>query len=563
MHKLSLLRKWLYPILFVLYVAWTVPGAFPPINYESDASNVLGGAAYIVANGEAGSIWDYNYEEQTLSYWLLAGISKLTGIGVETSYCLLSWFAMILLTGLAVGIINRVTGLSRCIILLSWWLLPESYACGMYGNTAVLATTVMMAGLWCITKRKLIAGTVLLCVAPLLRIDVVCVYPVVFPLMRFLGMKWHKSLGISALMAVAVAVTGVVGVWIFGDNLFKLLDAYGFWNRNIVAVERVKAIVGCYSIVGIIYILAGVAIMVRQKKYLTLAVLAVPIIADHLVFMKMGCASKHFLYALPFAAGIAAYPTQWMVSGIRRTRPVAIGALGMLLAFETCYAVVYSPRFNLYTEKYNDSLPEDEKMMPRLEICTFNISQFNVRIGIGIGFCFNTADEIMFLSGNAFYSMTLHNLKTEYGRRNKAAMDFIDRQRNYVAVTLQYADHPLLPVRLLEQGWRVSGNPSKIMLPLKKCLEPHYTKSADMTDAKENKISLLHLDPSVLEKTDNTDWTIRHNIMVNLVTNLPRDSRPSYIIIPGYEAYLISEDMRLLEEEGLVRRKAPWVWQIL
>ena len=561
MKKALDFKGWIYPVMFLIYIAWTVPGAFPLVNYESDANVLLSGVSYLLTEGTVSPVWGYHYAEQPLAYWLIAGFSKITGSGVEASYCMLCWLSMILLAWLTVEVIHRLTGLSRSIILLSWWLMPESYACGMYGNTAVLAMPAAMAGFWFILQRKYIIATAFLCLASLFRVDVVCIYPVVLPLMLFIGLKWQKSLGISALMALAVAVTGIFGVRLLGGDQMETLTSYGYWNTVIEAVSRVKAIVGCYSIPGMIFILGGIAIMTRDKKYMLLAVMLVPLFTEHIVYMKMGCAAKHFLYALPFAAGIAGYLSNSLAKGIRRKRPAAIAALVVLGLYETCYAVVSGDRFKLESERYEEWLPENKKRAPRLEICSFNTSRFTVRMGIGGGMWFGTADEIMVTSGNLFYPMAIHNLKTEARSRYKSVLEFLDGQQNYVAVTCFYVDHPVLQTHLFEKGWQVAEQPTE-----------HYQSSknqswqnrwtVDLRDKNGDRVGIVCWDMNFKIKPFGEEVTLQDNPFLTVVREIPHDGRPVYVIAPGYESYLITGYMQNLEEEGLVQRKAPMVWQV-
>lgn len=120
--------KWLYPALFLLFVAWTAVGAFPLVNYEGDSNAVLGNITTTLAGGEFAPDHYYAYDDQPLTYWLIAAVDRITPLGPEESYCLICWLAMVWLAWLTVSIVHRLTGLSRCVILLAWWLMPESYA---------------------------------------------------------------------------------------------------------------------------------------------------------------------------------------------------------------------------------------------------------------------------------------------------------------------------------------------------------------------------------------------------------------------------------------------------
>lgn len=207
--------KWIFPVLFMLYVAWTAVGAFPLLNYESDSGNLISGVAFMRATGHVSDLWDYCYDNQPLTYWVIIAVTWLTHLGAEASYCLISWLASIALAWFAVNLIHEVCGVSRSVALFAWVLMPESYACGMYANSGVLAVMAATGGMWLLWRKKYIWATVVLCVAPLLRLDVVCIYPVVFPMLWLQGMGWKKSAVWSALLAlivIAAIVTGLIAL---------------------------------------------------------------------------------------------------------------------------------------------------------------------------------------------------------------------------------------------------------------------------------------------------------------------------------------------------------------
>ena len=111
--------KWLYPALFLLFVAWTAVGAFPLVNYEGDSNAVLGNITTTLAGGEFAPDHYYAYDDQPLTYWLIAAVDRITPLGPEESYCLICWLAMVWLAWVPVRIVHRLTGLSRCVILLA------------------------------------------------------------------------------------------------------------------------------------------------------------------------------------------------------------------------------------------------------------------------------------------------------------------------------------------------------------------------------------------------------------------------------------------------------------
>ena len=551
--------KWLYPVLFLLFVAWTAVGAFPLVNYEGDSNAVLGNLTTLLAGGEFSPESYYAYDDQPLTYWLIAAVDRITPLGPEESYCLICWLAMVWLAWLTVSIVHRLTGLSRCVILLAWWVMPESYACGMYANSAVAATAVAMAGIWLLTRRRYLWGASVLCIAPLLRMDIMCIYPVVFPLFCFLGMNWRRSLGVSALMAVAVAAVATVGLWLMGGNILNNFHTYSVWNGVMLPLDRIKAIVGCYSVPGILLIVAGLVILIYiyRKQWLLLAVLLTPMISEHLVYMKMGCAAKHFLYALPFAAAVVTYSVNSLVEGVRNRRLVPIGLASLLLLFEACYIIIPVWKTNLYEE----SLPREKKRIPRLGLFSFRLGSYEAQAGIGGGLWFNTYDEIMFTSGNIVYPFAIHNLKSMFKEKEDEMHRFFDGKTDYVAVAVMYESYNRFIVDLYNNGWRVDNEKSTLAQLPGRWTNKYRTRTVDMTDGEGHKVTVIEW--GINPQTYGMDQLRRDEAQIHeLLQGLNRDSRPDYYIMPGYFAFMWDACQDSLEKKGTLIPRAAAVWEI-
>lgn len=550
--------KWLYPVLFLLFVAWTAVGAFPLVNYEGDSNAVLGNLTTLLAGGEFSPESYYAYDDQPLTYWLIAAVDRITPLGPEESYCLICWLAMVWLAWLTVSIVHCLTGLSRCVILLAWWLMPESYACGMYANSAVAATAVAMAGIWLLTRRRYVLGATVLCIAPLLRMDIMCIYPVVFPLFCFLGMNWRRSLGVAALMAVAVAAVATVGLWLMGGNILNNFGTYTFWNGLIEPVDRVKAIIGCYSIPGMLIIVAGLVMLFRRKEWLLAAVLLLPVVTEHLVYIKMGCAGKHFLYALPFAAAMASYAVAGIAEGVRRRRPAQMAIAVVVFLFETCYVVVPVWKTNLYEEL----LPQDEKRVPRLRLFSFRIAGYEAQAGIGGGLWFGTADEIMLMSGNAVYPFAIHNLKAQFKDQEDEMLRFLEGKTDYVAVTVIYESYNRFIIALYNRGWRISSEQTELA-KVPGIWPVNYTMQImDMTDGKGHVITVMQWGTITPHTPVGEPVKTEDNKITVFLNGLRSDGRPVYYIMPGYTAFVWDKYHENLEVEHFLIPRAPAVWKL-
>lgn len=553
-------RHWIFPILFMLFAAWTAIGAFPLVNYEGDSNNVEGGSAYLAATGEISREWSYSYHDQPLVYWTLAGISRVTGFGVDAIYCMLSWLSMLWLGWLSVITLRRITGIPRCILLMAWWLLPESFACGMYANSTVVAMPIFMSGIWLILRKKYLYATLLLCLAPLFRIDVVCVYPVVFPLMCFTGTHWRKCLGISVIMAVAVVIAAIAGVQLLGGDIFVNLHEYGRWNEIIKPHLIAKAIIGCYNLPGMLLVIFGVIMLIRNRKYLLLSILILPMICDHLVFFRMGCAAKHFLYALPFAAGLCAYTLQCIIKSIRERKTIAIAIMALLCIYETCYVVMLRSFSNIYEEM----LPDEKKRIPRLNLFKLHFRDSKIYAGIGGGAWFSTEDEIMLTSGYAVYPFAIHNLKRQLAERMNSIFTYLDGTgEDYIAYSFTYDSRCTLIMHLFENGWIISPghiNPEKFSDVLNP--DDNYA-ILEMQDSDGRRVSVRDYGsippPKIMI---DQKVPVKKNFIRNFILKLKSDGRPVYIICPGYLSFAYQHYIDPLEEEQLLIRKAQGVWLV-
>ena len=83
---------------------------------------------------------------------------------------------------------------NRATILIAAMLLPEMYAIAMYPNSAIPAAACFIWALVSIIRNKHWAAILLMCIAPLFRLDVVIAYPAIFPLLIFVGRSGRRAL---------------------------------------------------------------------------------------------------------------------------------------------------------------------------------------------------------------------------------------------------------------------------------------------------------------------------------------------------------------------------------
>lgn len=171
-----------YPIVLVLFFIWICIGIFPLTCYESDSMHVIAGCNIMYNQGLTfPPVYSYLYEMQPLVTYTVVGFKYVFPfLTCEQIYCLLSAICGALFIVESVNFVYRITSFRKIFILLSLFLIPESFAISMYPNSAIFAAVFFVCALNRLLDGKFYVAMVLMVIAPLYRIDILIVYPVVF-----------------------------------------------------------------------------------------------------------------------------------------------------------------------------------------------------------------------------------------------------------------------------------------------------------------------------------------------------------------------------------------------
>ncbi|WP_278411599.1 hypothetical protein [Barnesiella intestinihominis] len=157
-------------------------------------------------------VYSYLYEMQPLVTYTVVGFKYIFPfLTCEQIYCLLSAICGALFIVESVNFVYRITSFRKIFILLSLFLIPESFAISMYPNSAIFAAVFFVCALNRLLDGKFYVAMVLMVIAPLYRIDILIVYPVVFFISKEECKREYNEVGIFSC-----SHTSICDDWILG-----------------------------------------------------------------------------------------------------------------------------------------------------------------------------------------------------------------------------------------------------------------------------------------------------------------------------------------------------------
>ena len=490
-------------LLFLLFI-WMFRGIFPLYNYESDSMVMISGGSVMFNQGPSlPPELSYQYNMQPLIVYILGGLKALFSFFTcEGLYSALTAIFSLAFIPLCVEFVYKLTSLSRDIILFSIILLPESYAIAMYPNSAIFPEVMSLIAFLMILQRKyFLLSILLLCFAPVFRIDIITIYPV----LPFLLLLSNEPIRTTLIKSVFVGITIVLFLTIvyllFQANPFYILGKASEVNERSNMLVPLLAIFAFYTPVNFILAPIGFVMLMKRKRLLLLLSTIFPILLIHYIFRYNGGAAKHYLYILPFVAVLTCHPIESFVHNFTKRKVASIFIMILLMAY---YIVSIRVDF-IHRPWRNKSYSFSQLAMhiPISEISTFS----KIKLGLGGGLGFTTADEIMLTTGGFFYSDYIHRLKLNKKNNIRKIKEYLDDIKSYKVITLEWGDVMLIPCILLEEGYL-------------------YNRKADrLFDLRKGKSYISSYSKNASYSSESITKALK-----NSSENLPMDSRPTYII---------------------------------
>lgn len=446
-----------YPLYYILlgcFCLWMSIGIFPLVSYESDAMHIIAGANLLCENGfSLPPLYCYRYDMQPLSVIMIAGLHKMIPLlTCEQWYCVLTAIAAYFVIFQSIRFVRSVTGCSNLLVLLTLVFFPESYAIAMYPNTSIFALAFFLYAMNMILKGRNILPLVLMCIAPLMREEIIAVYPVIILLFLYRKDSLKRSVLLSAIFAVAVVVIDLSVYWLLDAMPAGTMDTYQYIQPRLV--EKIKyTIYTFYTIVNFITIPIGLWICARKKRWLLMAIALVPMALVHYIYRYYAGATKHWLYLLPFVMVLAVYGWQLVVELCKRYRAAGITILLLFAVYLTI-----SIKIDVKDYPWYDNPESVANCQPSITLDTIHVADHQVRIGLGAGQLIPTTDEYMLLTGGIVYPFYIHNYKCRVREELEDAVTALKHYDSFNLAMFSWGDNWYLPNYLMTHGWKVLYN---------------------------------------------------------------------------------------------------------
>ena len=444
-----------YGLFLALFAAWVCWGVFPLVSYETDSQELVLGCDIMYAEGwSLPPTYSYEYRMHPLTIISVVALRHLAPmLTCEQIYCLLSAFSAFLFLVGSMAFVRRVTGSGRMRILVAAMLLPEMYAIAMYPSSAIHAAACMVWAFVALTdggrKAWKLHPLLLLCIAPLFRVDVVAVYPAILPLFLFLGHSIKKSILLSAAYGVLVVGVSLTLFWLLRADVLSSLGAYGEWNGRISRGQVLRAVFGFYSVAYLVLLPVGVCRLWRKKLFKVLLLVLLPVLSVHFVYRSMGCASKHYLYIAPFVITAGVYGLSALQAFVRRSRALrwaAAVAFAVFLLVSVRVVPSSRPWFARDT-MYTAGIA--------LPLWTATMSSGTLSVAIGAGQYIPTEDEYMLATGHLFYPWYIHTHKEYLKQCAEENCAALDTAPSPTVLALSYAAWASILSRHLADGYGI------------------------------------------------------------------------------------------------------------
>lgn len=448
-EKINISEKY-YLILLSLFLLYIGIGIFPLYCYESDSMHLIMGCSIICNQGfTIPPIYQYEYDMQPMAYILLPCIRHiLPFLTCENIYCLLTGVATLLFIPVTIKLINYLTNLPKTIILLSLFLLPETMAIAMYPNTAILALCPAIFGIYAMFKNHYKTAVLLMGLAPLFRVDILILYPIVLFIFLYQDCSFKESLKKTFIIGICISVIILLGFIVLHANpLDSTLKGYESWNNRTPFSQNIIAMFSFYDVINLILLPIGIVFLYKKKKYKLLMISLIPILLNHFVYRKMGCATKHYLYMLPFVAILTGIGINYIRELLKSRNIIRYISICCILLF-----IFGSVRIDYPNRPWLNAPVSESRIGPFACLFSENRTPYKIKMGIGAGMFIRTLDEYMLLSGNAFYPLYIHNLKKQAVENREKAYCYL-KNKNYNLWGYIWEMKANLPLFLLDKGY--------------------------------------------------------------------------------------------------------------
>ena len=410
--KLRISKIFILRFFILLILVWISFGFFPILNIEGDSSLFSAGCERLLKNGlNIPPDYFYDWNMQPLTGIIVIGTKHIFHFSsCEQIYSTLTYIFAIAYLFISSIFISKLSGIRWEYCFFINILFPESYCIAFYPNTLIFASLVSLTGFLLILKKPVnIVSILLLGLAPLFRVDVLAIYPVVF----FLFWKHYnlkRTVLFTSLYAASTVFFLFIGYLVLNadplvtlrglESIDKIFDLGSFMRINIAF----------YSFPVVLLIIIGFIEIYKSSDYKIIAIVLLPIITLYLLYIDFsGQGTKHIQYIIPFTGILCTYSFKKIKEQIVNKKYTLSYILITLFLIQSFIGIRIYPESKPWIAKtYSQQNPR-----PTLaSLVSFKVPKLGMtKIVIGAGQVIPTADELMLSNGNFFAPFYWHDVK--------------------------------------------------------------------------------------------------------------------------------------------------------
>lgn len=414
----------------LLSLSWIAIGYFPAVNIEGDSALFSAGCERLAANSlQLPPDYFYMWDMQPLVGFMVAALKHVVPVcSCEHLYVILSLIAAILYLFAASMFLSKLCALrwEYCYFVLL--LFPESYSIGYYPNTTIFASLMFITGLNCMLNKPFsFCSMISLALAPLLRIDILLLYPLVFLLLWY-SYNIRTAIKYSVIYAVSLCAILLFGFWLLRTNPLLTWSQYstlaGLRASQFSVESFVRINISYYSVISIVLIVTGTTLLVKQHSFRLLMIAFFPIAAFYIINRDFtGAGAKHLQYILPFLSFLCLVAVKHLLIHRKTVKRYVFALLGLLILSQAVLGVRFYPASKPWVSDCSSQIHPRPTIASLL---SFPVGRFGrIELALGAGMVIPTADELMLVSGYLYTPLYWHSVKTEVSEERDAVRDII------------------------------------------------------------------------------------------------------------------------------------------
>lgn len=424
-------------IILGLFIYFSI-GIFPISCFETDSVAISNACQHIIDTDVFS--WNYlghSFDMQSGTYFLIVLLSKIFNASTFFVYSIISSISAIFFFSFIVLFVRKLLGYNTLVIISVLLLFQEISSIAYYPNSTSLAAAFWMLGFLFLMKETRILWVILagfvLSISAWLRVDILFVFPSVFPLLYISTKSLKKAFLLSiTLMLIIIPsllflmymsnadINGFLGYSKNHGTLFGMSNKLGVFDLHLI-----RAHISSYTLLIFILFLTGVFYLFKNKKWALLILVLMGVSFFYILGINNTVAPKHLIPYTPFWLITVLYG---LMNLLKNERNKILIIVSLLFLFLIQYIIGYKVDISSipYANKEYALLNPVPSYLKLFETGQVNRKILNLEVRIGAGTKIPSSDEILLSSGIIFNPISWAKMKEKTLHTTTKLANYID-----------------------------------------------------------------------------------------------------------------------------------------